>query len=49
MTFEQIAEVAGVAVDRSLLTYKKDLVASGYTVAKISLKQKVIRFDKTTE
>ena len=49
MTFEQIAEVAGVAVDRSLLTYKKELVAYGYTVGKISLKQKVIRFDNTTE
>lgn len=49
MTFEQIAEVAGVAVDRSLLTYKKELIAYGYTVGKISLKQKVIRFDKTTE
>lgn len=49
MTFEQIAEVAGVAVDHSLLTYKKELVAYGYTVGKISLKQKVIRFDKTTE
>lgn len=49
MTSEQIAEVAGVAVDRSLLTYKKELVAYGYMVGKISLKQKVIRFDKTTE
>ena len=49
MTFEQIAEVAGVAVDHSLLTYKKELVAYGYTVGKISLKQKVIRFDKTTD
>ena len=49
MTFEQIAEVAGVALDHSFLTYKKELVAYGYTVGKISLKQKVIRFDKTTD
>lgn len=49
MIFEQIAEVVGVAVDHSLLTYKKELVAYGYKVGKISLKQKVIRFDKTTE
>ena len=49
MTFEQIAEVAGVAIDHSFFTYKKELVAYGYKVGKISLKQKVIRFDKTTE
>lgn len=42
MTFEQIAELTDVAIDHSLLTYKRELVAYGYTVGKISLKQKVI-------
>ena len=46
MTFEQIAEVAGVAIDHSFLTYKKELVAYGYKVGKISLKQNMVKFEK---
>ena len=46
MTFEQIAEVAGFAVDHSFLTYKKELVAYGYKVGKISLKQNMVKFEK---
>ena len=46
MTFEQIAEVADVAIDHSFLTYKKELVAYGYKVGKISLKQNMVKFEK---
>ncbi len=46
MTFEQIAEVADVAIDHSFLAYKKELVAYGYKVGKISLKQNMVKFEK---
>lgn len=46
LTFEEIADIAGVAVDHSFLTYKKELTEYGWEVAKISMKSQKISFQK---
>ncbi len=46
LTFDEIAEIAGVPIDHSFLTYKKELAAYGYRSGKISLKEKTVEFYK---
>lgn len=46
MTFDEIVQVAGVKVDHSFLTYKKELLAYGWKVGKISLKTQTVLFEK---
>ena len=36
LTFEEIQQIAGIPIDHSFLTYKKELAAYGYQVGKIS-------------
>lgn len=49
LTFSEIAEIAGVPIDHSFLTCKKELCAYGYKVGKISLKEKTVMFCKITD
>ncbi len=42
--FEEIEKIAGVPVDHSFLTYKKELLKFGYKVGKISMKAQTIEF-----
>lgn len=46
LTFEEVEKVAGVPIDHSFLTYKKELVEYRYEVEKISLKHKTVQFRK---
>ena len=46
LTFSQIEEIAGVPLDHSFLSYKKELPAYGFEAQKISLKQKTVTFSK---
>lgn len=46
LTFEEIKEIAGVPVDHSFLTYKKELEEYGFKVGKISMKEQKVRFEK---
>lgn len=46
LTYDDIERIAGVPVDHSLLTYKKELLEFGYKVGKISMKLKTIEFIK---
>lgn len=46
LTFDEIAKIAGVAIDHSFLRYKKELWDYGYEVGKISLKKKTVIFHK---
>lgn len=48
MTFDEIAQIAGVEMDHSFLTYKKELLAYGWKVSKISLKAQTVLFEKGT-
>lgn len=47
LTFEEIKDIAGIEVDHSFLKYKKELIEYGYQVGKISLKEKIVFFNKT--
>lgn len=46
LTFDEIAKIAGVAIDHSFLRYKKELWDYGYEVGNISLKEKTVIFHK---
>lgn len=46
LSYDKIAECAGVPLDHSFLTYKKELLAYGYEVKKISMKAQAVTFYK---
>ena len=46
LTFNEIADIAGLPIDHSFLNYKKELFDYGYEVGKISLKNKTVHFTK---
>ncbi|MCQ2468120.1 MAG: hypothetical protein MJ166_11435 [Clostridia bacterium] len=49
LTFQEIMNIAGVPIDHSFLTYKKELVGFGYKVGKISMKEQTVEFVKTED
>ncbi len=46
LTFDEIFSVLGFSIDHSFLTYKKEASNYGFTVKKVSLKEKTVLFDK---
>lgn len=44
LSFEEIEKVLGISMDHSFLTYKHELEEYGYTVKKISIKEKTASF-----
>ncbi|MDE7251755.1 MAG: hypothetical protein K2O32_02255 [Acetatifactor sp.] len=46
LTFEEIQNIAGIPIDHSFLTYKKELTEYGYQVGKISMKEQTVIFKK---
>lgn len=46
LSFEEIKNIAGIPIDHSFLNYKKELIAFGYKVDKISLKEQTVVFSK---
>jgi len=46
LTFDEIENVSGIKIDHSFLNYKKELLAYGFQVGKISLKEKTVIFTK---
>lgn len=46
LSYAEIESIAGVPIDHSFLTYKKELTAYGWEVEKISMKQQTVRFKK---
>lgn len=46
LTFAEIEEIAGVPMDHSFLTYKKELLEYGYQVTKISMKEQTVLFER---
>lgn len=46
LTFDEISQVAGVPLDHSFLTYKKELEEFGWKTAKISMKNRSVSFEK---
>lgn len=47
LTFDEIAKIAGVPLDHSFLTCKKELEEFGWKVGKISMKNKIVAFEKS--
>lgn len=46
LTFEEIEKICGFPIDHAFLTFKKELLAYGYRVGKISMKEKNVAFEK---
>ena len=46
LSYAEIENVAGVPIDHSFLTYKKELIEYGYRVGKISIKEQTVEFIK---
>ncbi len=46
LSFEDIAAVLGFPIDHAFLTFKKETSDYGFTVKKVSLKEKTVLFDK---
>lgn len=49
LSFDDIKNIAGIAIDHSFLNYKKELLQYGYKVEKISLKEKTVCFQKLSD
>ena len=49
LTFPEIEKIAGVPIDHSFLTYKKELYPYGYRARKISMKEQTVAFEKMVE
>ncbi len=49
LTFSEIEKIAGLPLDHSFLTYKKELTEYGFKVGKISMKEQKVMFEKTGE
>ncbi|MBD5805720.1 hypothetical protein EAI26_07390 [Lactobacillus sp. 0.1XD8-4] len=46
LTFDEIEKIAGIPLDHSFLRFKKELVNYGFTVEKISLKKRTVKFNR---
>ena len=46
LSYEEIEKIAGVPIDHSFLTYKKELLEYGWQVKKIYMKEKCVEFIK---
>lgn len=46
LSFDDIADIAGIVVDHPFLSYKKELTTYGYQVEKISTKERTVIFNK---
>lgn len=46
LSFDEVKNILGFSIDHSFLNYKKEAKSYGYTVGKISLKEKKIIFSK---
>ena len=49
LSFADIESVLGFPIDHSFLNFKKELDGYGYSVVKISLKEKSVLFDKLSQ
>ena len=49
LTYAEIEKIAGLPIDHSFLTYKKELLEYGFVVGKISMKEQTVTFEKINE
>lgn len=48
LSFSSIRDILGFEIDHSFLTFKKELLQYGYMVKRISMKEKLVTFEKHT-
>lgn len=46
LSFSEIEKIAGLPVDHSFLTFKKELLDYGFKVGKISMKDRTVAFER---
>ncbi len=46
LTYTEIENIAGVPIDHSFLTFKRELLQYGFKVGKISMKEQTVDFEK---
>ncbi len=46
LSFDEMEKIEGFPIDHSFLTFKKELSEYGFKVGKISLKGKIVAFEK---
>lgn len=46
LNYQEIENILGFPIDHSFLTYKKEARNYGYEVGKISMKKKIVNFNK---
>ena len=49
LTYAEIENIAGVPIDHSFLTFKKELLEYGFKVGKISMKGQTVDFERIKE
>lgn len=49
LTYSKIENIAGLPIDHSFLTYKKELLEYGFKVGKISMKEHRVAFEKVVK
>lgn len=49
LTFAEIQQILGFPIEHLFSTYKKELLAYGYRVVKISMKKQTVDFQKTSD
>lgn len=49
LTYAEIESIAGVPIDHSFLTYKKELLQYGYRVGRISMKEQTVAFERLND
>lgn len=49
LTYDEIENIAGIPLDHSFLTYKKELLKYGWQVKKIHMKEKFVEFVKESK
>lgn len=49
LTYAEIENILGFAIDHSFLTYKKELAEYGFRVGKISMKDQTVSFGREAQ
>lgn len=49
LTFAEIEKIAGLPIDHSFLSFRKELEAYGFRVGKISMKEQTVSFGRTAD
>ena len=49
LTFAEIEKIAGLPIDHSFLSFKKELEAYGFRVGKISMKGQTVSFGRAAD